>query len=198
MIKRLFIRFICCFTFLAFVTGFRISDEGQTYQSADAQAPAYMSHGLKKYETETGKFPYWMAYIFCGMPSMESLLYTPRMYTPSFTADVLLKTVPGWILLALWVAYQFEFNSKLKKRVPEIKNYVLCFYYWAFFSILGVVLVAIDAVFYPIAVQTMLLLFLAAWLANIISFVHQKSFKFAGLILVSIHAFIWIFRLQLL
>lgn len=54
----------------------------------DTKAPISFSEVGKK-SLESGTYPLWNPYIFCGMPSYQSLSYTPYVYPVSFLTFIL-------------------------------------------------------------------------------------------------------------
>ena len=63
------------------------------YFSPDLQAPAALATPLKKALWEDGIYPLWIPYIFAGMPSFASLIYTPFVYLPYIIFTLLNQVV---------------------------------------------------------------------------------------------------------
>ncbi|MCK4538070.1 MAG: YfhO family protein [Candidatus Krumholzibacteria bacterium] len=54
----------------------------------DTKAPISFSE-VGKQELTEGTYPLWNPYLFCGMPSYQSLSYTPYVYPPAFLTYIL-------------------------------------------------------------------------------------------------------------
>jgi len=100
------------FSLLVTVFFFKTIFLGQTYLSPDAQAAAAISKPLDEFLGETGKMPLWSPYIFCGMPSLASLMYASFIYMPGivllpisrlFSLPAMLSPALHYILAAMGV-----------------------------------------------------------------------------------------------
>jgi len=54
----------------------------------DTKAPLSFAT-VGKEALDSGTYPLWNPYLFCGMPSYQSLAYTPYVYPPSFVTHIL-------------------------------------------------------------------------------------------------------------
>ncbi|MDQ7063498.1 MAG: YfhO family protein [candidate division KSB1 bacterium] len=70
------------FIFLMAIFFHEIIFGGKIYFSPDLQAPAALATPLKKALWDDGIYPLWTPFIFAGMPSFASLIYTPFVYLP--------------------------------------------------------------------------------------------------------------------
>ncbi len=61
---------------------------GNIFLVPDTKAPISFSEVGRK-SLESGSYPLWNPYIFCGMPSFQSLSYTPYVYPVSFVTYIL-------------------------------------------------------------------------------------------------------------
>lgn len=78
------------------------------FLTPDSKAPISFTEVGKKAIREEGIYPLWNPYIFSGMPSYSSMMFTPRVYPPSWIIDILHKYffLPqmGWLLIHYFVA----------------------------------------------------------------------------------------------
>ncbi len=63
------------------------------YFSPDLQAPSALQVALRHALWKEGIFPFWTPYIFAGMPSFASLIYTPLVYLPYIVFSTLNQLV---------------------------------------------------------------------------------------------------------
>lgn len=73
---------------------FQVLFEGKTFLSPDAQAPAALTQPLKEILWKQHIYPLWTPYIFGGMPSFGSLMFTPFVYLPYIFLDLIRKILP--------------------------------------------------------------------------------------------------------
>lgn len=70
------------FTLFIFVFFSEVIFGGKIYFTPDSKTPAALAAPLKQALSEDGVVALWMPYIFCGMPSYASLIFTPFAYFP--------------------------------------------------------------------------------------------------------------------
>ena len=79
----------------------------RVFSSGDVEAAASYATPIKKEMTETGGYPLWNPYLFSGMPSYESLSYTPYVYplsiVTSFLTGVLHFPNSTWLLFHIFL-----------------------------------------------------------------------------------------------
>ncbi len=77
---------------------------GQVFSSADAQAPQGFGVYAEAWRAESGEYPLWNPFIFCGLPSYAALAYNPDVYFP----DWIFKLLGGLAPPMLWlIVYYF-------------------------------------------------------------------------------------------
>lgn len=79
---------------LVFVFFYDVLFSGKTFVAPDAQASAALSKPLSKALWQNHTYPQWMPYIFSGMPSFASLMYTPFVYVPYILLNLIRKILP--------------------------------------------------------------------------------------------------------
>lgn len=76
--------------------------QGKLFLVPDALAPLNFSVVGEK-ELAQGSYPLWNPYLFCGMPSFQSLAFTPYVYPPSFVTGALQRYLRfpemSWLLV---------------------------------------------------------------------------------------------------
>jgi len=79
----------------------------RVFSSGDVEAAASYATPIKKEMTEAGGYPLWNPYLFSGMPSYESLSYTPYVYpisiVTSFLTGVLHFPNSTWLLFHIFL-----------------------------------------------------------------------------------------------
>ncbi|MBT4362147.1 MAG: hypothetical protein HOD11_14395 [Candidatus Marinimicrobia bacterium] len=75
--------------------------KGYIFGGGDTTAAAGMTGQLSIYHSETGEYPLWQPYIFSGMPSFSSMMYTKGVYFPNYLIGILgqLGLPPLWGML---------------------------------------------------------------------------------------------------
>lgn len=73
--------------------------QGKVFVSGDSLAPAAAVKPLAKHFWETFEYPTWSPYIFAGMPSVGSVMYTPFGYFPYIPFEILNQAVDVNFLL---------------------------------------------------------------------------------------------------
>jgi len=63
--------------------------QNRVFSSGDVEAAASFATPIKKEMAESGGYPLWNPYLFSGMPSYESLSYTPYVYPVSIVTNFL-------------------------------------------------------------------------------------------------------------
>ena len=85
-----------------------IALRNRIFLTPDSKAPISFTEVGKKAIREEGIYPLWNPYIFCGMPSYSSMMFTPRVYPPSWIIDFLHKYLflpaMGWLLIHYFIA----------------------------------------------------------------------------------------------
>jgi len=77
---------------------------GQVFSSPDAQAPQGFAVYAETWRAESGEYPLWNPFIFCGLPSYAALAYNPDVYFP----DWIFKLAGGLAPPMLWlILYYF-------------------------------------------------------------------------------------------
>ncbi|MFQ5822876.1 MAG: YfhO family protein [bacterium] len=70
------------FFVLIFIFFYDVLFNENTFMAPDTKAPTALSKPLNKALWENHSYPQWMPYIFSGMPSFGSLMFTPFVYIP--------------------------------------------------------------------------------------------------------------------
>lgn len=73
--------------------------QGKVFVSGDSLAPTAAIKPLAKYFWETFEYPTWNPYIFAGMPSVGSVMYTPFGYFPYIPFEILNQAIDVNFLL---------------------------------------------------------------------------------------------------
>lgn len=81
------------YSLLTIIFFFEVLFGGKTYLSPDAQTATAVITPLKKAFWEGGGLVMWAPYIFCGMPSLASLMF-PFFYLPSFVIELISRFLP--------------------------------------------------------------------------------------------------------
>jgi len=84
--RRDWVRALAIFILLLVVIFNAVFLKGYVFSGGDTTAARGMSYQLQLYWQEHHEYPLWQPYIFSGMPSFGSLMYTPFVY------------MPGWVL----------------------------------------------------------------------------------------------------
>ncbi len=58
--------------------------QGKVFSSPDAQAPQGFAVYAERERAQTGEYPLWNPFIFCGLPSYSALAYNPDVYFPDW------------------------------------------------------------------------------------------------------------------
>lgn len=102
----------------------KIEKAGYTYNSPDAQAPAYLTAPLKEYLLETKSLPQWTTSIFGGMPSVSSGIYNYGTYLPNYIFDSWLNPTG----MFFWVVF-FRYLIPRETKTDELEDhehYAVC------------------------------------------------------------------------
>ncbi|MGD8395272.1 MAG: YfhO family protein [Candidatus Eiseniibacteriota bacterium] len=75
---------------------------GRVFSSPDAQAPQGFAVYANAWRQETGHYPLWNPFIFCGMPSYASLAYNPDVYFPDWVFKPLGHAAPPMLWLVVY------------------------------------------------------------------------------------------------
>lgn len=95
------------FLVLSFIFFYDVLFGGKIFWLPDAQSAAALTHALKKYFQQEHTIPQWIPYIFAGMPSFGSLIYTPLVYFPYVILNLITSILPVSGLLNHIIHYPF-------------------------------------------------------------------------------------------
>ncbi|HWN81384.1 MAG TPA: hypothetical protein VNM87_04765, partial [Candidatus Udaeobacter sp.] len=73
--------------------------QGKVFSSPDAQAPQGFAVYAEKERAQTGEYPLWNPFIFCGVPAYASLAYNPDVYFPDWILKPLRSLTPPMLWL---------------------------------------------------------------------------------------------------
>jgi hypothetical protein len=81
--------------------------QNKVFTAGDVEAAASFATAINNEMAQTSGYPLWNPYVFAGMPSFESLSYTPYVYPVGFLTHVLAKYLffpnSTWLLLHIWM-----------------------------------------------------------------------------------------------
>ncbi|MBD3180540.1 MAG: hypothetical protein GF417_13735, partial [Candidatus Latescibacteria bacterium] len=106
-----------------------ITLQDRVFLTPDSKAPISFTEVGKKAMREEGIYPLWNPYIFSGMPSYSSMMFTPMVYPPSWVIgvlhDYLFMPEMGWLLIHYLIAgLGVYFLSRSLKLSPAVS--LLC------------------------------------------------------------------------
>jgi hypothetical protein len=73
--------------------------QGKVFSSPDAQAPQGFAVYAERERAQTGEYPLWNPFIFCGLPSYAALAYNPDVYFPDWILKPLTSVTPPMLWL---------------------------------------------------------------------------------------------------
>jgi len=79
--------------------------KGYIFGGGDTTAAKGMTHQLNLHLRETGEYPLWQPFIFSGMPSFSSMMFTKWVYFPNYVFGLLIRMgIPAlWTMLLHYV-----------------------------------------------------------------------------------------------
>jgi hypothetical protein len=78
--------------------------QGKVFSSPDAQAPQGFAVYAEKERAQTGEYPLWNPFIFCGVPAFAALAYNPDVYFPDWILKPLGSVAPPMLWLIAYYA----------------------------------------------------------------------------------------------
>ena len=102
----------------------KIEKAGYTYNSPDAQAPAFLTAPLKEYLLETKSLPQWTTSIFGGMPSVSSGIYNYGAYLPNYIFDSWLNPT-GVFFWVMFLRYAIPREAKMDE-LEDKEHFAVC------------------------------------------------------------------------